>query len=86
MEKPANAATAVVGDVEIYLKDLVDPSAEKGRLTKRVDELTKSIAAMKGRLENKSYVDRAPAHLVQQSRDQLAGLERELEAVLAAAR
>ncbi len=81
VEKPANAATTVVGDVEIYVHNLVDPAAEKGRLTKRLDELTRSVTGLRGRLENKSYIDRAPANLVQQTRDQLAAAEREAETI-----
>ncbi|MCX5661935.1 MAG: valine--tRNA ligase [Planctomycetota bacterium] len=79
VDKPVNAAVVVVGDIEIYVHNLVDPSAERTRLQKRLDELSKSVAGLKGRLENKSYIDRAPANLVQQTRDQLAAAQREAE-------
>ena len=82
VQKPANAAVAVVaGGVEIYLHDLVDPNAEKARMGKRADELRKNIAALEGRLASKNYTDKAPAHLVQQTRDQLAAAKAELAAV-----
>ncbi|MEX2216511.1 MAG: hypothetical protein WD768_20530, partial [Phycisphaeraceae bacterium] len=60
---------------------LIDADAEKTRLTKRLAELEKSVAALKGRLSNAAYTDKAPAHLVQQTRDQLTAAEKELEAV-----
>jgi valyl-tRNA synthetase len=77
----ADAATAVVGEVEIYVQGLVDPDAERTRLSKRLEELTRSRAALAGRLNNPGYSLKAPPHLVQQTRDQLADLERELQTV-----
>ena len=59
----------------------VDEAAEGQRSAKRREELTKQIAAMKGRLSNESYTAKAPPHLVQQTRDQLAELTRWLESV-----
>ena len=82
VEKPAGAAVTVVGDTELYLHGLVNADAEKVRLGKHRDQLIKDVAGFKGRLANKAYSDKAPAALVQQTRDQLAAKERELEAVL----
>ena len=83
IEKPTDAAATTVAGMEIYLHSLIDAGAEKTRLTKRVGELEKSIAAMTGRLSNKSYTDKAPPKLVQETRDQLAAAEKELAAVKA---
>ncbi|MCE9589638.1 MAG: class I tRNA ligase family protein [Planctomycetes bacterium] len=80
-EKPADAAATVVGDIELYLHGLVQADAEKARLTKRSEELSRNIAALAGRLTNKAYTDKAPANLVQQTRDQLSAAERELATV-----
>jgi valyl-tRNA synthetase len=79
MVRPADAAAAVRPMGEIYLHYAVDPDAERQRLAKRLAELDKSIAAFRGRLANKGYTDKAPAHLVQQTRDQLAQAEAEHE-------
>ncbi len=81
VEKPADAAVAVVGEIEIYLHSLVNADEERSRLNKREAEIQKSIAALNGRLANKAYTDKAPPHLVKQTRDQLAAAERELAAV-----
>ncbi|MBI1337782.1 MAG: valine--tRNA ligase [Phycisphaera sp.] len=79
VEKPADAAATLVGDMEIYLHGLIDADEERARLTKRIADVEKSIAALNGRLSNKAYIDKAPAHLVQQTRDQLVSAEKELE-------
>jgi valyl-tRNA synthetase len=76
---PAQAARTQASSVEIYLEGLVDQAAEQQRSTKRKEELTKKRTALQGRLANKAYADRAPAHLVQQTRDELAAVEAELE-------
>jgi valyl-tRNA synthetase len=52
--------------------------AEKARLTKLVADLTKSVATLEGRLNNPGYADKAPPHMVQQSKDQLAKAKAEL--------
>jgi len=81
LDRPNDAASVMVGDIEIFLHDLADTEAEKDRLAKRAAELKKSVGALNGRLSNKGYTDKAPAHLVQQTRDQLAEAERELASV-----
>ncbi len=76
--KPADAATTLVEGASLYLHGLVDADAERTRLNKRIEEVNKSIAALNGRLANKAYVDKAPAHLVEQTRDQLDAAQSEL--------
>ena len=71
LPKPAAAAQANVGQSKIFLHDLVDADAEKIRITKRLEETLKSIAALEARLANKAYVDRAPEKLVNQTKQQL---------------
>jgi valyl-tRNA synthetase len=62
------------------LVDAVDAEAERARLTKLVDDKQKSITNMQGRLNNASYVSKAPAALVEQTRSQLADAEADLAA------
>ncbi len=54
------------------LKDVIDAGAERKMLTEQVEKLEKEIVVLEGRLANPGYADRAPAKLVQQTRDQLA--------------
>ncbi|MDG2424491.1 MAG: valine--tRNA ligase [Phycisphaerales bacterium] len=58
--------------------DTLDVESERTRLTTRIAELEKSIAALKGRLSNPGYVDKAPAHLVEETRGTLAAAETDL--------
>ncbi|QDU35269.1 Valine--tRNA ligase [Poriferisphaera corsica] len=81
VEKPGDAAVTTVGEFEVYLHGLIDADTERTRLDKRKSELVKSVGALKGRLSNSSYVDKAPEHLVQQTRDQLMEAEKELASV-----
>ncbi len=80
---PANAAKITAGPCEVYIEGLVDEAAEKQRIARRREELTKSIAAMKGRLSNAGYIAKAPANLVKQTQDQLAAAEAELSSLSA---
>jgi valyl-tRNA synthetase len=75
---PPNAARAAAEGVDIFIEGVIDPEAEKHRLAKRREELEKERAALQARLANPSYADKAPAHLVQQTRDKLAAVETEL--------
>ena len=66
------------------LADALDEGAEKDRLEKELATIEKSIKGIEGRLANPGYTDKAPAHLVQQTRDQLAGLEKDRDATKSA--
>ncbi|TVQ63132.1 MAG: valine--tRNA ligase [Phycisphaerales bacterium] len=66
------------------LADAVDAGAERERLTKQIAELDKSIGALEGRLNNPGYAERAPAHLVEQSRAQLEQAKADRDAARAA--
>ncbi|MDH3583639.1 MAG: valine--tRNA ligase [Phycisphaerae bacterium] len=76
-----DAVTVKSGDVEVYLAGLFDAEAEQQRHHKRAEELLKQKKALAGRLNNKGYTEKAPPHLVQETRDQLAEVERELAAL-----
>ncbi len=65
------------------LADEVDAGAESTRLTRRIADLDKSITTLEARLANPGYVDRAPAAMVQQTKDQLAKAKQEREAAAA---
>ncbi len=56
----------------------VDLEGERGRLQDRIAELRKSIGALKGRLGNPGYVEKAPAHLVEETRKTLEQSESDL--------
>jgi valyl-tRNA synthetase len=81
IDRPAGSAAVIVGDVTVYLHDVVDVEVEKQRLEKALAEKEKAVKMLEGRLSNKKYVDNAPAHLVQETRDQHAAAVKERDAV-----
>ncbi len=73
-----NAVTANAAGCDIFAGGLIDANAEKARLTKEIEAKEKSVEALRGRLSNEAYIAKAPAKLVQQTKDQLAAAEGDL--------
>ena len=63
------------------LADAVDAGMERQRLEKEIAEKRKSIGVLEGRLANPGYAERAPAAMVQQTREQLAKAQAEVAAL-----
>ncbi len=80
------AAQLVVDEATVYLPlaDLMDLDAEKARLEKNLEKITKEAGALKGRLGNEKFVAKAPEHVVAEAREQLTDLETQAEKVKAA--
>jgi len=74
LEKPADASVQVAGDVQVLvpLKGLVDVEAEEKRLLKEIGKIDKEIELFSRKLENPSFIDRAPAEIVAKEREKLA--------------
>jgi valyl-tRNA synthetase len=87
-DEPEGQSAAFTFEGEEYrlsnLADALDAGAERERLQKELASIEKSMGGIKGRLSNPGYVDKAPEHLVQQTRDQLAQLEKDHAATKAA--
>lgn len=79
--KPANAATSVLADAEVYIAGVIDKDAETAKLTKRKAELEKFIASGRAKLANQAAVAKVPEKVVQGWRDQLAKQEAEFAAI-----
>jgi valyl-tRNA synthetase len=71
------AARTSTGGVEMFAEGLADEAAEQQRMAKSCEELKKKIAALRGRLDNKAYIEKAPQKLVQETKDQLVAAEAE---------
>ncbi len=80
------AAQLVVDEATIYLPlaDLMDLDAERARLEKNLEKISKEAGALKGRLGNETFVAKAPAQVVTEARAQLADLEDQATKVKAA--
>jgi valyl-tRNA synthetase len=65
-------------DYQLLIEGLINKEADAQRVDKERDELKKKIATLKGRLDNPGYAAKAPAHLVEQTKAELAKAEAEL--------
>jgi valyl-tRNA synthetase len=74
----STAPVAVVGDARIMLYKEVDPAVEAERISKEVARIGGEIGKAKARLANSSFVERAPAQVVEQERKRLADFEENL--------
>ncbi len=83
IERPAECAVAVLPDAEIILplEGLIDKEAERAKMRKSVADFEKQIGSLRSKLANESFVARAPAEVVAQSRTKLAELEAQRDAV-----
>jgi len=74
VERPAEASLQVAGDVEIVvpLRGLVNVEEEEKRLNKEIAKIEKDIEFLTKKLENPSFVERAPADVVAKEREKIA--------------
>ena len=68
----APAMVTPLGTVYLDLASTVDVAAEKQRLAKELDQITKHIAGTEARLANKAFTDKAPPAVIEGARKQLA--------------
>ncbi len=68
----APAIVTPLGTAYLDLASAVDVGAEKQRLAKELDQLTKHIAGTEARLSNKAFTDKAPPAVIEGAKKQLA--------------
>jgi valyl-tRNA synthetase len=70
-DKLAAQAVAAGCSLEIPLAGLIDRDAEKSRLSKELEKAQKEIDGLERKLSNASFVERAPAEVVEENRKRL---------------
>ncbi len=73
----ASSATAVVNSTTIYvsLEGAIDFKKEENRLKKEIEKITKELLSVSKRLNNESFLDKAPEAVIKKVKDQQAMLE-----------
>lgn len=80
-QEPPLSSSSIVGQVSIFvpMKGLIDPQAEIGRLTKKIEKLQKQFDVLNGKLSNQGFLAKAPAHVVDAEKLVLADLGDQLQ-------
>jgi valyl-tRNA synthetase len=84
LEKDApGAPMALVGSMKLLLKIEVDVVAEKARLSKEIERINNEIIKARIKLDNESFVARAPQEVVAQEKQRLLEFELNHEKLVA---
>lgn len=73
------APVQIVGELKLMLHIEIDVEAERARIGKEAEKIRIEIAKCNGKLGNASFVDRAPAAVVDQEKARLADFSALLE-------
>lgn len=79
-----DAPVAVCNGARLMLKVEIDKAAETARLSKEAEKLQKALDKLNAKLGKPGYVDKAPAHLVEKDKAELAELEEKMAKVKSA--
>ncbi|HIF50414.1 MAG TPA: valine--tRNA ligase [Thiotrichaceae bacterium] len=76
-----DAVMALAGEMTLLvpLADIIDPEAEKARIVNIIEKLAKEKSGIENKLENKNFVERAPADVVEGVKQRLADILNEIK-------
>jgi len=76
---PTSSASSVTADTTCFvlLEGVIDFDKEINRLEKELEKNTKELIGMQKRLNNESFLEKAPASIIQKVKDQNAAIEEE---------
>lgn len=66
-----DAPVSIVDDFKLMLRVEIDVEAERDRLNKEITRVMGEIAKAEHKLSNPSFVERAPANVVEQEKERL---------------
>ena len=79
-----DAPVAVCNCARLMLKVEIDKAAETARLSKEAEKLQKALDKLNAKLSKPGYTEKAPAHLVEKDKAELAELEEKMAKVQSA--
>ena len=84
LKRPAGSGSRIVGDLQIFLHDVVDDAVERKRIQAEIKQIEKEIGICEKKLSNEQFLTRAPDDVVQRQRDRLEKYTKQKEAGLRA--
>jgi valyl-tRNA synthetase len=83
VQRPRQSASQVHAEFEAYvsLAGLIDVGAEMARLEKQRAQILRHLAGAQAKLGNSSFVEKAPAAVVQEQRDKVVDLQNQLRII-----
>ncbi len=79
LPKPPQCISTVVGAAIVYVQGMVDPVEERARLAKALAQKEAFLLRVQKKLQNKNFVRRAPAQVVENERQKEADARAEIE-------
>jgi valyl-tRNA synthetase len=76
---PAEAPVAIVGELRLMLKIEINVDEERNRLAREIARIEAEIRKAQSKLANASFVERAPAAVVQQEKERFASFDATLK-------
>ncbi|MEY2700765.1 MAG: hypothetical protein RIQ52_1520 [Pseudomonadota bacterium] len=84
-EDEPEAAMGLVGELRLLIpmRGLIDRDSELARLEKEIQRLEKELPRLQGKLQDRAFLDRAPAHVIEKEQGRLDEIRHSLEGLRA---